>query len=163
MPLNPATFVGMSTKEQFLQQELIPLLEQLSDNEVGLWGVLTPQGMIEHLSDSFGYAYGRLKYTELVTPPDQLAGYKAFVLSDKPFKQNTKNRLMSETPAALRHTSMTGAIEELRAEIKAFSDFYAANPQHHELNAIFGELNHEEQVHLLHKHVLHHLKQFNLD
>jgi hypothetical protein len=153
----------MNIKEQFLQLEFIPLLEQLSDNEVGLWGVLSPQGMIEHVSDSFGYAYGRLKYTTLHTPPDHLAGYRAFLLSEKPFKENTKNALMSDEPAPLRHRSMTEAIDELRKEIKAFSDFYAAHPGHKELNAFFGELNYDEQVHLLHKHAWHHLKQFNLD
>lgn len=153
----------MNIKEQFLQLEFIPLLEQLSDNEVGLWGVLSPQGMIEHVSDSFGYAYGRLKYTTLHTPPDHLAGYRAFLLSEKPFKENTKNALMPDEPAPLRHRSMTEAIDELRKEIKAFSDFYAAHPSHKELNAFFGELNYDEQVHLLHKHAWHHLKQFNLD
>lgn len=153
----------MNIKEQFLQQEFIPLLEQLSDNEVGLWGVLSPQGMIEHVSDSFGYAYGRLKYTKLVTPPEHLEGYRTFILSEKPFKENTKNVLMPDEPAPLRHGSMTEAIEELRKEIKAFRDFYAAHPGHKELNAFFGELNYDEQVHLLHKHAWHHLKQFNLD
>lgn len=161
-PLNPL-HLRMSTKEQFLQQEYIPLLEQLSDNEVGLWGVLSPQGMIEHMSDSVGYAYGRLKYSKLVTPPEHLEAYRNFILSEKPFRENTKNALMSETPPPLRLGSMTEAIEELRKEIKAFFDFYAANPEHQELNAFFGELNHREQVHLLHKHAWHHLKQFNLD
>lgn len=153
----------MTAKEQFLQQDFIPLLEQLSDNEVGLWGVLSPQGMIEHVADSFGYAYGRLKYTKLLTPPDRLDGYRAFVMSDKPFQQNTKNVLMSETPAPLRHGSMVEAIDELRGEIRAFTEFYAANPGHRELNAFFGELNYDEQVQLLHKHAWHHLTQFNLD
>jgi hypothetical protein len=152
----------MSVKERFLKEEFIPLLEQLSDNEIGLWGVLSPQGMIEHMSDTFGVAYGRIKY-EQVTPDDQLPGYRAFILSEKPFKENTKNAFMSDTPAPLRHHSITEAIEELKKEIVAFMAFYKANPGHKELNAFFGELNYDEQVHLLHKHALHHLKQFNLD
>jgi hypothetical protein len=152
----------MSTKEQFLKEEFIPLLEQLSDNEVGLWGVLSPQGMIEHMSDTFGIAYGRIKRKQ-VTPDDQLPAYRAFILSEKPFKENTKNVLMSDTPAPLRHHSITQAIEELKSELTAFMAFYKANPGHKELNPFFGELNYEEQVHLLHKHALHHLKQFNLD
>ncbi len=153
----------MNIKEQFLQQELIPLLEQLSDNEVGVWGVLSPQGMIEHLSDSVGYAYGRLQYEKVVTPPEYLEKARAFVLSDKPFKQNTKNALMPDEPLPLRLGSITEAIEELRREIKAFTDFYAANPGHQQLNAFFGEFNYDEQLHLLHKHAQHHLTQFNLD
>lgn len=152
----------MNMKEQFLKEEYIPLLEQLSDNEVGLWGVLSPQGMIEHMSDSVGAAYGRIKLP-LTTPEEFLEKSRAFMLSDKPFKQNTKNALMSETPAPLRKNSMTEAIAELTREIKAFFAFYESHPGHKELNAFFGELNYEEQVHLLHKHAWHHLKQFNLD
>lgn len=152
----------MNIKEQFLKEEYIPLLEQLSDNEVGLWGVLSPQGMIEHMSDSVGAAYGRIKHP-LTTAPEFLERARAFVLSDKPFKENTKNALMPETPAPLRLHSMTEAIEELRKEINAFMDFYAAHPGHRELNAFFGEMNYEEQLHLLYKHAWHHLKQFNLD
>ena len=152
----------MNTKEQFFKEQYIPLLEQLSDNEVGLWGVLSPQGMIEHMADSIGAAYGRIKLP-LSIPEEFVEKSRSFALSDKPFKENTKNVLMSETPAPLRKNSMTEAIAELEQEIKAFFAFYGSQPEHKELNAFFGELNYEEQLHLLHKHAWHHLKQFNLD
>ncbi|MES2133502.1 MAG: DinB family protein [Bacteroidota bacterium] len=152
----------MNTKEQFFKEQYISLLEQLSDNEVGLWGVLSPQGMIEHMSDCMGAAYGRIKLP-LSIPEEFVEKSRAFALSDKPFKENTKNALMSETPAPLRTKSMTEAIAELEQEIKAFFAFYDSHPGHKELNAFFGELNYEEQLHLLHKHAWHHLKQFNLD
>ena len=151
----------MNTKEQFLKDEFIPLLKQLSDNEVGLWGVLSPQGMIEHMTDFFGNAYGRIKIP-LQTPEAILPKVSAFALSDTPFKENTKNALMSETPASLRKNSITEAILELESEIKAFMDFYKEHPDHAEMNPFFCELNYEEQLHLLHKHSTHHLKQFNL-
>ncbi len=152
----------MNSKEKFLKEEYIPLLDQLSDNEIGLWGVLTPQGMIEHMTDSIGVAYGRIKQG-LAIPIEFLEKSRTFALSDKPFKENTKNVLMSETPAQLRNNSITEAISELGKEIDAFINFYRTNEDHKEMNPFFGELNYEEQLHLLHKHALHHLKQFNLD
>ena len=130
----------MNPKEEFLKSEYIPILQQLSDNEVGLWGVLTPQGMIEHMTDSFGIAYGRIKQ-ELQTKPEMLDRMRKFVLSDLPFKENTKNALMSETPAPLRKNSITEAITELENEIKEFMTFYQNHPWHKELNPFFGELN----------------------
>ncbi|MBI3521398.1 MAG: hypothetical protein HY062_18820 [Bacteroidetes bacterium] len=151
----------MNPKEHFFKVEYIPLLQQLSDNEVGLWGVLTPQGMIEHMTDAFGNGYGRIKLS-LQTPEAILPKMRDFVLSEKPFKENTKNALMSETPAPLRHNSITEAILELEKDIKAFISFYKSNPDHKEMNPFFGELNYDEQLHLLHKHATHHLKQFNL-
>ena len=152
----------MNSKELFFKETYIPLLEQLSDNETGLWGVLTPQGMVEHMSDSIGVAYGRIKQN-LLTPPEHLEKMRAFVLSDKPFKENTKNALMPNEPLPLRKHSMTEAIEELKNEIRAFIAFYETHPDHKEMNPFFGELNYEEQLHLLYKHAWHHLKQFNLD
>ena len=151
----------MNSKEEFLKKEFPSLLKELADNEVGLWGVLTPQGMIEHMTDSVKIAYGRIKQP-LHTKPELLERMREFVLSDKPFRENTKNAYMSETPAALRNHSITEAIWELEKEIGHFMDFYKEHPGHKELNPFFGELNYEEQVHLLHKHAMHHLKQFNL-
>lgn len=151
----------MNSKEQFFKEEYISLLQQLSDNEVGLWGVLTPQGMIEHMTDAFGNAQGRVQLP-LQTPEAILPKMRAFALSESPFKENTKNALMSETPAPLRNNSITEAIWELEKEIKSFIDVYKENPNHKEMNPFFGEFNYEEWLHLLHKHATHHLKQFNL-
>lgn len=151
----------MNSKEQFFKEEYISLLQQLSDNEVGLWGVLTPQGMIEHMTDAFGNAQGRIKLP-LQTPETILPKMRTFALSESPFKENTKNVLMSETPAPLRNNSITEAIWELEKEIKSFFNVYKDNPGHKEINPFFGEFNYEEWLHLLHKHATHHLKQFNL-
>jgi hypothetical protein len=151
----------MNSKEQFLKEEYIPLLQQLADNEVGLWGVLTPQGMIEHMTDAFGNAHGRIKLT-LQTPEAILPRVRVFALSETPFKENTKNALMSEEPAPLRNNSITEAIWELEKEVKAFFDFYKNNPNHKEMNPFFGEFSYDDWLHLLHKHANHHLKQFNL-
>ncbi len=151
----------MNSKEHFFKTEYIPLLNQLSDNEVGLWGVLSPQGMIEHMTDAIGNAYGRINL-ELQTPLSILPKVKAFALSETPFKENTKNALMSEIPAPLHNHSITEAIKELETEITLFFDYYKNNQNATNINPFFGEFNYEEWLHLLHKHATHHLKQFNL-
>ena len=151
----------MNSKEIFFKEEYITILKQLSENEVGLWGVLSPQGMIEHMTDAFGNAHGRIKL-ELQTPEAILPKMKAFALSETPFKENTKNALMSEKPAPLRNKSITDAISELEKEIKTFFEFYKSNSEHKEMNPFFGEFTYNEWLHLLHKHAKHHLKQFNL-
>lgn len=151
----------MNTQEYFFKTEYIPLLNQLSDNEVGLWGVLSPQGMIEHMTDAFGNAHGRIQIPQQ-TPDAILPKVRAFALSDTPFKENTKNVLMSEVPAPLRNHSITEAIIELEKEIAAFFEYYKQNADAKKLNPFFGEFNYEEWLHLLHKHATHHLKQFNL-
>lgn len=151
----------MNSNEQFFKETYIPLLQKLNGSEVGAWGVLSPQGMIEHMTESFGVAYGRVKQ-DLQTPPQILEKMRTFALSDKEFKPGTKNSLMTEEPAPLRKTSINEAINELEKEISDFINFYKTNPNHIQTNPFFGDFNYEEWLHLLHKHAMHHLKQFNL-
>lgn len=148
-------------KEKFFREEYIPFLKRLNGNERGKWGVLSSQGMIEHMTDSIGVAWGRIA-EPLVTPENLLPRMRAFALSDTPFKPETKNSLMSATPAPLRKASMEEAIRELQDELYRFFDFYKKNPTAIIRNPFFGDFNHTEWLHLLHKHAVHHLKQFSL-
>lgn len=149
-------------KEQFFTQQYVPLLKQLHGTEKGEWGVLSAQGMIEHMTNSIGEAWGRIPRT-LQTPADIQQRVRDFGLSDKEFKPNTKNALMSEEPAPLRHASIAEAISELEAEIRSMVQFHQEHPGTSFMNPFFGELNYDEWLHLLHKHAVHHLRQFRID
>ncbi len=148
-------------KEQFFKEQYIPLLKKLKGDEKGNWGVLSPQGMIEHMSESIAIASMRIVHA-LHTPPELVEKMKSFAISDKEFKPNTKNALMSDDAAPLRNKNIEDAIQELEAEIKEFLNFYERKPGTQVTNPFFGTLNYEEWLHLLHKHAIHHLKQFNL-
>ncbi len=151
----------MANKELFFTQEYIPLLKKLNGNEKGNWGVLSPQGMIEHITDSIAIAWKRIEHP-MQTPENILEKVRSFALSDKEFKPGTKNSLMTEEAAPLRNLSIEAAIIELDSEIKSFIEFYKNNPNTIVTNPFFGDLNYQEWLHLLHKHATHHLKQFNL-
>jgi hypothetical protein len=148
-------------KEKFLTEEYIVLLKKLRADEKPQWGVLSAQGMVEHMTDSIGIAWERLK-EPMQTPPDLVEKAKGFAMSDKPFKPNTKNSYMSETPAPLRHVSLEEAIQELENELFLFTSHYQFNKGAIVTNPFFGDLNFDEWVHLLHKHAVHHLKQFSV-
>ena len=65
--------------------------------------------MIEHFGgDAVRNANGRLKIDTIVTPPENLERMREFMMSDKPFKENTKNPLLGEEPAPLRYKTITG-------------------------------------------------------
>lgn len=151
----------MNSHEKFFKEDYIPVLKKLTGNEKGNWGVLSPQGMIEHMTDSIAISHGRIKEA-LQTPVEMLERVRAFALSDKEFKPGTKNSLMSETPASLRNANIQEAIKELENEVNMFLNYYTQNPDAKMLNPFFGEFNYSEWLILLHKHALHHLKQFNL-
>lgn len=151
----------MNSHELFFREQYIPLLKNLKGDEKGRWGLLSAQGMVEHMTDSIGVSWGRVKQ-ELQTPEGLLAKFREFALGDKEFKPGTKNALMGDKPAPLRNHSMEAAIAELEEEVRQMLAHYQKHPTAVITNPFFGDFNYQEWLHLLHKHARHHLKQFNL-
>ena len=83
-------------------------------------------------------------------------------MTEKPFRENTPNKLLPDEPSPPKNANMNEAIAELQKEIDDFFSAYSANAGMRTVNPFFGNLNWEEQVQLLHKHATHHAKQFGL-
>ena len=84
------------------------------------------------------------------------------MLSEKPFKENTANPLLPEVPAPVINISTEEAINELQKEINYFFSVFEKNNLQITRSPFFGDLNFEENVHLLFKHASHHLRQFGV-
>jgi hypothetical protein len=147
-------------KEQFLRYRLVALLKQIPSDTPPQWGKMSLQQMIEHFADSVRIASGRTVHADIVTPEEHLDKMRAFMMSDKPFKENTINSLMPEVPAPVRNRSAEEAIAELQIEINDFFSTFEKERFQTTRNPFFGDLNYQENVQLLYKHALHHLKQF---
>lgn len=151
-------------KENFLRTKLVPLLQRLDPSTAPQWGKMNVQQMIEHYGgDAVRNASGRLKIDTIITPPENLDRMREFMMSDKPFKENTKNTLMGEEPAPLVHKTVQGAIGALQLELIYFFEAFEKNPALITRNPFFGDLNFEQNVQLLYKHALHHLRQFGIE
>jgi hypothetical protein len=148
-------------KADFIKKKFIPLLQQLQTDTKGKWGLMNAQQMVEHFSWLTRMASGKT-VMERVTPEEHLPRLREFILSEKLFKENTKNPLMTDEPSALRNASMKAAIDELQEELNYFFQVFEANPQLITSNPFFGDLDYAQNIHLMHKHVMHHLKQFDL-
>jgi hypothetical protein len=154
----------MLEKENFLRTRLITYLQRLDPNTPPKWGKMNVQQMIEHYAgDAVRNANGKLKVENLVTPSENLQRMRDFMMSDKPFKENTVNPLMGEEPSLVHFKTVQAAIGALQQELIYFFEVYQKNPQMVILNPFFGELNFEQNVQLLYKHALHHLRQFGVD
>jgi hypothetical protein len=99
---------------------------------------------------------------QLVTPLDKLPVVRDFMLSDKEFRPNTKNSLMGDSPDPVKHQNIQDSLNELQQELADFKKHFEDNPNTTLTNPFFGELNFEQWTHLLHKHAIHHLKQFGV-
>lgn len=149
-------------KLNFLKNDFISHLKKLNGTETPLWGKMNAQQMIEHMGDAFRWASGKDNLT-ILTPAERLPATYAFMMSEKDFKPETKNALMSETPSPVRTASMEKAVERIENKIAEFENFWKDKSETEKIvNPFFGNLNFEEQVQLLHKHSLHHLRQFGL-
>ncbi|MEO6820432.1 MAG: hypothetical protein ABI266_10305 [Ginsengibacter sp.] len=149
-------------KEIFLKEQVIPLFSQLVSEKKGNWGVMNAQQMVEHLADAVKNASGKLLLPSL-TEGERLEKMRSFLMSDKPFKENTPNPMMPATGAALRRPDMQSAIAKLQSELDYFFVVFQKNPLLKTKNAFFGELDYQMNIQLLDKHFRHHLKQFGID
>ncbi|RYY90047.1 MAG: hypothetical protein EOO15_04125 [Chitinophagaceae bacterium] len=152
----------MQTKLAFLQEQFVPLLQQIPSDTLPHWGKMTLQQMTEHFSDYVRIASGKTMVREMATREEDLPRMQAFLQSEKPFKENTPNPLMPEVPAPVRHRTISDALAELRQELEDFFARFEANPHLVTLNPFFGELNYQLNVLLLYKHAVHHLRQFGI-
>ena len=151
-------------KENFLRTKLVAYLQRLDPATKPLWGKMNVQQMIEHFAgDAVRNASGRLKIDTILTPPENLERMREFMMNNKPFKENTKNPMMDEEPAPLHYKTVQGAIGALQQELIYFFEAFEKNPDLITRNPFFGDLNFEQNVHLIFKHALHHLRQFGVE
>jgi hypothetical protein len=146
-------------KSDFLHFEFPRLLATIDPATPPAWGKMSLQQMIEHMSDSLRIANGR-DPKDCVTPADHIPKMQAFMMSDKPFKENTPNSQLPDTPPPTRFDNEDDAIGELQQEINEFFDVFEQDKGKIITNPFFGDLNFDQWVQLLHKHATHHLRQF---
>jgi len=152
-----------AAKLDFIEHRFIALVKSLPVNAEGKWGKMNAQQMVEHVTAFFKVSANKIQFP-LVSPSEHLPKLKAFLHSDKEFRENTKapTSVIGEEPLPVRSNNMEEAIEALQQSIEEFVDYFEGDSYKTTLHPVFGELNFEEWVLLHYKHLLHHAKQFGL-
>ncbi len=151
----------LSAKASFLQNEYTVILRKMDEDSTRLWGKMNLQQMVEHMSDYVRIASGKTPM-EIITSDEMIPRMQDFLKSEKPFRENTPNSLMSDTPVPVRNSSYNDAVTELHNELTDFFAVYRAHPETKIANPFFGMLDFDMQIQLLHKHATHHLRQFGV-
>jgi hypothetical protein len=99
------------------------------------WGVMNAQHMVEHFGDAVKNAWKA--HASAGYEGEHLAKLREFMMSEKPFRENTKNPLLSG-PLPLRQPSMQAAIDRLQ-KISIIFEAFEENPEMTTQNPIFGE------------------------
>jgi hypothetical protein len=152
-----------NNKTDFLKNKLVLLLSDIPSDTQPLWGKMTLQQMVEHLIDAFRIASGRSEFQQILTPTERLPRMQDFLMSDKPFRENTLNPMLPQDPVPVVFPRIEEALHELQKEVDHFFAVFEANENLSTRNPIFGDLNFEMNVQFLYKHSLHHLRQFGVE
>lgn len=153
----------MDEKIEFIRNEALSLLRETDPSTKQLWGSMSFQHMIEHLSLSLRMANGKFKVEEIASPEEKIISLQKFLHSDKPFTKGIKapSPYPKNLPE-LRFQTIEEAIDRLEQEIDDFFDYFEANPEAKLTNPVFGVLDYEHWILFNNKHFEHHLRQFGL-
>jgi len=149
-------------KENFIRTKLVFLLQKLQTDTQPRWGKMNVRQMIEHMIDIMMLASGKIRLP-IVTPADRLPKLQEFMMSERPFKENTKSPVLPEEPTPVKKNTKEAAIGKLQEEVIYFFEAFEKDPGLKTTHPVFGELNFEMNIQLLHKHALHHLRQFGIE
>ena len=112
----------LNVKEIFLKKNFIPMLKKLRPTDKGKWGIMTAQQMVEHFADVVKNANGKL-ILPLLNRGEKLQESREFLMSEEPFKENTKNPLIPEEGFSPRKPDMESALYKLQKELNYFLNY----------------------------------------
>jgi len=141
-------------------EEILYHLDSLEETTQPIWGKMSAQRMIEHLSDTLRLAKGELN-VQLEIPEDKVEKAKQFIHSEHPMPKNFEAIFAPEI-AELRNESIDLAVDEFTINWIEFILKFEEEPTLKTLHPNFGMLSFEDWTALNKKHITHHLTQFGL-
>jgi len=150
------------SKIAFLKDEFVKTLATIPADRAPIFGKMNLHQMIEHMGYAFRQASGLIPL-EPVNDAETTEKMHRFMMSDKPFRDNTPNPYLPDEPEPPVYGSVNESLHHLQKEIEHFLYVYNEEPDKRVMNPFFGNLSFPEWVHLLHKHALHHLRQFGIE
>lgn len=123
-------------------ETILTHLENIESTTQPLWGSMSAQRMVEHLSDSMKMAVGQSVFP-LEVPEDRIPKMKEFLLSEKPMAKNMEVPFAKKNEE-LRSSDLELAIDELAENWVEFEEYFSENEHETTLHPYYGPLNYEE-------------------
>lgn len=146
---------------EFLKHGAAQQFSTLQVDTPNTFGKMNVLQMLEHLAEYISVSSGKIKLP-LQTELEHLPKWKAFLLSDKEFRPNTPNSLMSDTPPPATITTVSEGVEMVQAELDRYFERFDGKEMETEVHPFFGALNFEEWAMMHGKHIRHHMRQFGI-
>ena len=150
-----------TNKKDFLTNEFTKLLNNLSPETKGNFGLMTPQHMVEHLIEAIESANFKYEGERESPPNEKQLGMQKFIKSGSVLSHRPSDKTTADLPP-LSRASLDEAISLVPKAVQEFYDFRDANPDYIPYASFLGEVAFED-VELFHyMHIRYHLWQFGL-
>lgn len=148
----------------FIEPKLNSVLEKidhLDEKMQPIWGQMSAQRMIEHLSDTLLLSYTDHKFPQVI-PEEKVHKAQRFIFSDLPMPKNFEVPFASND-IPLRNSNFINAIEEFKDCWIEFEEYFKTHTEKKTLHPNFGYLSYDQWLRIHSKHVTHHLNQFGIN
>ncbi|RMG30847.1 MAG: DUF1569 domain-containing protein [Bacteroidetes bacterium] len=147
-------------EDSFLLRRTGYLLRKLDPSSRPLWGQMTPQHVLEHLSILLLISIGRIQAKPFFSEEETAQMRARFLDTPRKLPQNLPVPPTGLLP--LRFGSLQQAGEKLMTNIGRFFTYYQQNPEAVNLHPAFGPLNFREWLGFHQKHFSYHFEQLGL-
>jgi preprotein translocase subunit SecA len=147
----------------FIETDLSTFLEVFKNLDAStkpLWGNMSAQRMVEHLTDGINMSRG-IGDHQLTVPAEKAEQLKQFLHTDKPMAQNIQVPFALPN-TALRNADLDDAIDEFTITWVDYEEEQELEPEKQAIHPFYGNLTLEEWLKVHAKHFTHHFKQFGL-
>jgi hypothetical protein len=141
-------------------ENILKTLDKLKVDKKPLWGSMSAQRMVEHLTDTIRIANGKNPQS-LAIPEEKIEKMQGFLETDKPMARNIEVPFAGKN-IPLRNDELETAIDEFAEEWLDFEFVFESTENHLALHPFYGNLNYRQWLLLNDKHLNHHFEQFGL-
>jgi hypothetical protein len=144
------------------RQQILEALQRLEDNTQPLFGIMTPQHMVEHIAQAVSISNGERTLSLMVDSDRASTQKRIMIFTDRPFPKGMKAPSLDGKQPALMFNNLDEAKRELIRQFDLFDAWYHQHPEATCMHPFLGPLNQDEWVRFHTKHVTHHFQQFSL-
>lgn len=139
--------------------QLQRILEQLKPEQEPLFGIMTPQEMVEHLLFFVEISSGLYPQVQFFSDERALKNKQYLIYNENEMSPGIKMPLLNGMPQELQYTDLGAAIEAL---IRATQQFNQSTEGADYVHPALGLMSRAEWKIFHQKHFAHHFKQFGL-
>ena len=146
---------------KFFEEGVPSILSTLNKDAEPIWGLMTPQHMVEHLIVTFKMSVGRIKIPVVSKTEDQ-PRLRDYLIKDSPMRRSVPSPTGRNELQPLRSKSLKEAIEKLLENINDYLKFTEEAPDFVASHPYGGYMTSREWLLFHRKHCKHHFIQFGL-